>query len=111
MQVGRQNLKSLVLNRPDSHPGEVPSRHTTLFGHDDDDDVGLNVRLGCRVDILGTNCDQRVCMVQCCFTSTKTIRLVRTESSSELTLFGHAGNFHSLALCTTNSGGPRLGVG
>ena len=81
----------VVLNRPDSHPGEVPSRHTTLFGHDDDDDdVELNaVRLGCRVDILGTNCDQRVCMVQCCFTSTKTIRLIRTESSSELTLFGH----------------------
>ena len=30
----------------------------------DDDDVELNV-LGCRVDILGTNCDQCVCMVQC----------------------------------------------
>ena len=29
------------------------------------------------VDILGTNCDQRVCMVQCCFTSTETIRLIR----------------------------------
>ena len=46
-----------------------------------DDDVELNV-LGCRVDILGTNCDQCVCMVQCCFTSTRTIndRLIRTGS-------------------------------
>ena len=35
---------------------------------DDDDDVELNV-LGCRVDVLGTNCDQCVSMVQCCFTS------------------------------------------
>ena len=45
----------------------------------DDDDVVLNV-IGCRVDILGTNCDQCVCMVQCCFTSTRTIndRLIRT---------------------------------
>ena len=40
-----------------------------------DDNVELNV-LGCRVDILGTNCDQCVCMVQCCFTSTETIRLI-----------------------------------
>ena len=41
----------------------------------DDDDVELNV-LGCRVDILGTNCDQCVCMVQRCFTSTETIRII-----------------------------------
>ena len=45
----------------------------------DDDDVELNV-LGCRADILGTHCDQRVCMVQYCFTSTETIRLIRTGS-------------------------------
>ena len=32
------------------------------------------------VDILGTNCDQYRNMVQCCFTSTDTIRLIRTES-------------------------------
>ena len=48
---------------------------------DDDDDVELNV-LGCRVDILGTNCEQCVSMVQCCFTSTETIRLVRTGTST-----------------------------
>ena len=30
------------------------------------------------VDILGTECDQCVCMVQCCFTSTETVRLIRT---------------------------------
>ena len=32
------------------------------------------------VDILGTNCDQCVCMVQCCFTSTETTSLIRTGS-------------------------------
>ena len=31
------------------------------------------------VDILGTNCDQWVSMVQCCFTPIETVRLVRTE--------------------------------
>ena len=39
------------------------------------DDVELDV-LGCQVDILGTNCDQCVCMVRCCFTSTETMRLL-----------------------------------
>ena len=46
---------------------------------DDDDDVELNV-LGCRFFILGTNCDQCLSMVQCCFTSTETTRLIRTGS-------------------------------
>ena len=32
----------------------------------DDDDVGLHV-LGCRVDILGTNCNKSVCDVMCFF--------------------------------------------
>ena len=31
-------------------------------------------------DILGTNCDQCLSMVQCWFTSTETVRLTRTES-------------------------------
>ena len=44
----------------------------TKFVDDEEYDV-----LRCRVDILGTNCDQCVCMVQCCFTSTETIRLIR----------------------------------
>ena len=44
----------------------------------DDDDVELNV-LGCQVDILGTNYDQCVSMVQYCFTSTETIRFIRDE--------------------------------
>ena len=48
-------------------------------GCNDDDDVEPNV-LGCRVDILGTNCDQCLSMVQCCFTSTETVRLIRTGS-------------------------------
>ena len=49
----------------------------------DDGDVELNV-LGCRVDMLGTNCDQCVCMVQCCFTSTETVMLIRTGSPGRL---------------------------
>ena len=46
-----------------------------LFG----DEVELHV-LECQVDILETNCDQCVSTVQCCFTSTETIRLIRTGS-------------------------------
>ena len=57
--------------RSSIHP--LPAPHTKT--RKDGDDVELNV-LGCRVDILGTNCDQCVCMVQCCFTSTETIRLI-----------------------------------
>ena len=38
-----------------------------------DDDVELNV-LGYRAVTLGTNCDQCVSMVQCCFTSTETVK-------------------------------------
>ena len=52
---------------------------------DGDDDVELNV-LECQIDILGTNCNECVSMVQCCFTSTETIRLVRTESPSTFTM-------------------------
>ena len=49
-------------------------------GDDDDGDAELHV-LGCRFDILGTNCDQCRSMVQCCFTSTETaVRLSRTDS-------------------------------
>ena len=40
-------------------------------------DVELHV-LGMSVDMLGTNCDQCLSTVQCCFTSTETVRLVRT---------------------------------
>ena len=32
------------------------------------------------VDMLGTNCDQCRSMVQCCFTSTETVRLITTGS-------------------------------
>ena len=46
----------------------------------DDDDAEIHV-LGCRLTYqLGTNCDQCLSMVQCCFTSTETVRLIRTES-------------------------------
>ena len=55
----------------------------------DDDDVEINF-LGCQVDILRTNCDQCVCMVQCCFTSTETIRLIRTESPGRPPRLSHS---------------------
>ena len=57
----------------------VKVKVSVLRMQDYHDDVELNV-LGCQVDILGTICDQCVSMVQCCFTSTETIRLVRTGS-------------------------------
>ena len=53
------------------------------------DDVKLNI-LRCRVDSLGTNCDQCVCMVQCCFTSTETIRLIRTGSPGRPPRLSHS---------------------
>ena len=55
----------------------------------DDDDVELIV-LRCRVDILEANCDQCVCMVQCCFTSTETIRLIRTGSPGRPPRLSHS---------------------
>ena len=55
----------------------------------DDDDVELHV-LGCRWTYIGTNCDQCVCMVQCCFTSTETIRLIRTGSPVRLPRLSHS---------------------
>ena len=55
----------------------------------DDDDVEFNV-LGCRVDILGTNCDQCVCMVQCCLTSTETIMLIWTGSPGQPLRLSHS---------------------
>ena len=39
------------------------------------------------VDILGTNC---LSMVQCCFTSTETVRLVRTESPGRPPRLSHS---------------------
>ena len=47
--------------------------------HDDDGEVELYV-LRCQLTLyLGTNSDQCWSMVQCCFTSTETIRLFRTK--------------------------------
>ena len=42
------------------------------------------------VDTLGTNCDQCLSMVQCCFTSTGTIRLVRTGSPGRPPRLSHS---------------------
>ena len=53
------------------------------------DDVELNV-LGCRDDILETNCDQCVCMVQCCSISTETVRLIRTGSPGRPPRLSHS---------------------
>ena len=41
-------------------------------------------------DILGTNCDQCVSMVQCCFTSTETVRLIRTGSPGRPPRLSHS---------------------
>ena len=56
---------------------------------DVDDEVELRV-LGCRVDILGTNCDQCRSTVQCCFMSTETVRLIRTESPGRPPRLSHS---------------------
>ena len=40
--------------------------------------------------MLGTNCDQCVSMVQCCFTSTETIRLVRTGNPGRSPRLSHS---------------------
>ena len=42
------------------------------------------------VDILGTNCDQCLSAVQCCFTSTETVRLIRTESPGRPPRLSHS---------------------
>ena len=68
----------------------------------DDDDVKLNV-LGCRVDILGTNCDQCKCMVQCCFTSIETIRLVRTGSPRRPPRLSHSSSLNPGCPCVKGS--------
>ena len=53
----------------------VRDKVTRECPEDDDGDVELHV-LGCRLT-LGTNCDQCLSMVQCCFTSTETVGLIR----------------------------------
>ena len=42
------------------------------------------------VDILGTNCDQCRSMVHCCFTSTETVRLIRTENPGQPPRLSHS---------------------
>ena len=42
------------------------------------------------VDILGTNCDQCRSMVRCCFTSTETVRLIRTGSPGRPPRLSHS---------------------
>ena len=56
------------------------------------------------VDILGTNCDQWQClsMVKCCFTSTETVRLVRTENPGRPPRLSHS-SWTSLFRCCTDS--------
>ena len=56
---------------------------------DDDDEAELHV-LGCRLTYLGTNCDQCRSTVQYCFTSTETVRLVRTESPGRPPRLSHS---------------------
>ena len=42
------------------------------------------------VDILGTNCNQCRSSVQCCFTSTETVRLIRTGSPGRPLRLSHS---------------------
>ena len=80
-----------------------PSPKTDSCGCDDDDDyVELSV-LGCRVEILGTNCDQCVCMVQRCFTSTETVRLIRTGSQERPPRLSHSSQDSCGCECTGQS--------
>ena len=60
--------------------------------------VEFNV-LGYGVDLLGTNSDQCLSMAQCCFTSTETVRLIRTGSPGWPPQLSHS----SWTLCTTPS--------
>ena len=68
----RQILPTAISpHKKHSHLGPIKLRLIFIYDDDDDDDdVELNVS-GCRGDISGTNCDQRVRTVQCCFTSTR----------------------------------------
>ena len=45
-----------------------------------DDDVDRASCPRMSVDIFGTKCDQCRSMVQCCFTSTEAVKLIRSES-------------------------------
>ena len=64
------------------------SKEECRWSHDDDD-VELHV-LGCRLNVLGTNCDHCLSMVQCCSTSTETIRLIRTGSPGRPPRLSHS---------------------
>ena len=86
------NSSPKAFRSPKTEETVVTTRTTdvkTVEVADDDDDVELNV-LGCRVDILGTNCDQCGCMVQCYFTSTETVRLIRTRSPGRPPRLSHS---------------------
>ena len=54
------------------------------------------------VDILGTNCDQWMCMVHCCFTSTETIRLIRMGSPGRPPRLSHSSWTLDLCLCCSS---------
>ena len=45
---------------------------------------------GMSVDILWKNCDQCLSTVQCCFTSTETVRLIRTENPGRPPRLSHS---------------------
>ena len=68
------------------------------------------------VDILGTNCDQcRRSMVQCCFTSTETVRVIRTKAQGRPHRLSHSSwtlttvqQVSSLLYTTTSNGLQRL---
>ena len=58
------------------------------------------------VDILGTNCDQCVSMVHCCFASTETVRLIGTESPGRPLRLSHSSwtlRTRRLTFCLTST--------
>ena len=90
----RKNVVNKCLEFGYPHTPSIAFRHlppnSARTGYADDYDVELHV-LGCRlIWLLGTNCDQCRSMVHCCFTSTETVRLIRTESPGRPPRLSHS---------------------
>ena len=72
------------------------------------------------VDILGTNCDQCLSTLQCCFTSTEIIRLIRTESPGRPPRLSHSSwtlertellCFYIVRCCSQSQHSPTVSTG
>ena len=83
------HLRTLWVSTDRSTVAMNGARGKLLVGHDDDD-VASSFMSSDVDDILGTNCDQCRSMVQCCFTSTETVRLIRRESAGRPPRLSHS---------------------